>query len=224
MDMFIHAESGLRQSPQLTYGQIAAVIRIGQDFLDNYYEVKIPLEISPFSTTLTPEQIWPDSNSLKLVLNDLVQLKVRRNSKIRDITQFYSEKIGARTYAVKGNPNLGEVQGFLIAIENETQNTISAEVWLNELRLSKIDEKGGYAALGRIDMQLADLGTLSVSANTYSYGFGSIDQQVNQRARDNMVQYDAALNIDLGKLTPQKLGFFDPGLRKYQQNNSYTGI
>jgi hypothetical protein len=33
-------------------------------------------------------------------------------------------------------------------------------------------EKGGYAALGRVDMQLADLGTLSVSANTYSYGFG----------------------------------------------------
>ena len=57
----------------------------------------------------------------------------------------------------------------------------------------KIDEKGGYAALARVDMQLADLGTLSLSANTYTYGFGAIDQQINERAKDNMLQFDAAL-------------------------------
>jgi len=210
VDMFIHAESGLKQSPQLQNGQVAAVIRVGQDFLDNYYEVKIPLQITPFSSTATAEQIWPDSNNLKLILNDLVQLKIKRNNANFPVTQFYTESVGARTYAIKGNPNLGEVQGILIAIENETNNTISTEVWVNELRLSKIDEKGGYAALGRVDMQLADLGTLSLSANTYSYGFGTIDQQVNQRARDNMFQYDAALNIDLGKLAPPKFGFTIP--------------
>lgn len=209
LDMFIHAESGLRQSPPLQNGQIAAIIRIGQDFLDNYYEIKIPLQITPFGS-VTADVIWPDSNSLRLVLNDLVQLKIKRNNANFPVTRFYTEAVGSRTYAVKGNPNLGEVQGMLIAIENETENTISTEVWVNELRLSKIDEKGGHAALGRVDLQLADLGTLSVSANTYSYGFGTIDQAVNLRARENMVQYDAALNIDLGKLVPQKLGFTIP--------------
>lgn len=206
MDMFIHAESGLRQSPQLINGQLQAVIRIGQDFLDNYYEVRIPLQITQFNSAATAEEIWPDSNNLNLTLNDLVQLKLRRNSKQVNIGQYYKELIGQRTYAIKGNPNLGEVQGILISIENESGNTISTEVWVNELRLSKIDEKGGYAALGRVDMQLADLGTLSVSANTYSYGFGSIDQQANQRALNSMFQYDAALNIDAGKLLPKKLG------------------
>ncbi len=210
MDMFIHAESGLKQAPQLNDGQVAAVIRIGQDFLDNYYEVKIPLQVTPFSSTATAEQIWPDSNNLNLVLNDLVQLKIRRNTQNFNVGGFYSEKVGDRTYSIKGNPNLGEVQGFLISIENETDNTISTEVWVNELRLSKIDEKGGYAALGRVDMQLADLGTLSLSANTYSYGFGSIDQQISQRAIDNMFQFDAALNIDAGKLLPQKFGLSVP--------------
>ncbi|MBV9961989.1 MAG: cell surface protein SprA [Parafilimonas sp.] len=209
MDMFIHAESGLKQSPQLQNGQVDAVIRIGQDFLNNYYEVKIPLQITQWGTT-DPNLIWPDSNNLSLILNDLVQLKIRRDAKNANIAGFYSEQIGNRTYAIQGNPNLGEVQGFLIAVENETDATISTEVWVNELRLSKIDDKGGYAALGRIDMQLADLGTLSVSANTYSYGFGSIDQQINQRAKDNMFQYDAALNIDAGKLLPQKAGISIP--------------
>ncbi len=210
MDMFIHAESGLKQSPQLANGQIDAVIRIGQDFLSNYYEVKIPLQITPFNSAATAEQIWPDSNNLALILNDLVQLKIRRDQKNVNIAGYYSETVGSRTYAIKGNPNLGEVQSFLIAVENETENSISTEVWVNELRLSKIDDKGGYAALGRVDMQLADLGTLSVSANTYSYGFGSIDQQINQRAKNGMFQYDAALNIDAGKLLPQKIGLSIP--------------
>ncbi len=88
MDMFIHAESGLRQAPPLTYGQIAARIRIGQDFLDNYYEVKIPLTITPFGST-DPNIIWPDSNNLNLILNDLVQLKIRRNSQNYPIAGFY---------------------------------------------------------------------------------------------------------------------------------------
>ncbi len=210
MDMFIHAESALKQVPPLADGQVAAIIRIGQDFLSNYYEIKIPLKVTPSSATATAEQIWPDSNSLHLILSDLVQLKLRRNEKSPDITQYYSEQIGGRTYALKGNPNLGEVQGFLIAVENETNNTVSTEVWVNELRLSKIDEKGGYAALARVDMQLADLGTLSLSANTYSHGFGAIDQQINERAKNSLFQFDGALNIDAGKLLPKKLGFSIP--------------
>lgn len=209
MNMFIHAESGLKQSPQLINGQVAAIIRIGQDFQQNYYEVKIPLQVTPFGTTAA-NVIWPDSNNLNLVLNDLIQLKIRRNTQNYPIDSFYSEKVGDRTYALRGNPNFGQVEGILIAVENETGVTISTEVWVDELRLSKIDEKGGYAALGRVDMQLADLGTLSVSANTYSYGFGAIDQQINQRARDNMFQYDAALNIDAGKLLPQRFGISIP--------------
>ncbi len=210
MDMFIHAESGLKQSPQLADGQVAAIIRIGQDFLSNYYEIKIPLQITPFSATATAEDIWRDSNNLHVILNDLVQLKIRRDAKVPDITQYYSEQIGGRTYALKGNPNLGEVQGMLIAVENETSNVISTEVWVNELRLSKIDEKGGYSALGRVDMQLADLGTLSLSANTYTYGFGAIDQQINERAKNDLFQFDGAINIDGAKLLPKKLGFSIP--------------
>ncbi|MFT4153179.1 cell surface protein SprA [Parafilimonas sp.] len=209
LDMFIHAESGLTQSPALTDGQISAVIRIGQDFLENYYEIKIPLTITPYSSS-TASQIWPDSNDLNLTLNDLVQLKVRRNAASVTKTQYYSEQIGNRVYSIKGNPNLGEVEGILVAIKNETTSAISTEVWLNELRLSDLDEKGGYAALGRVDMQLADLGTLSLSANTYTYGFGSIEDGVNDRATDNMLQYDAALNIDAGKLLPQKSGLSIP--------------
>ena len=106
-----------------------------------------------------------------------------------------------------GNPNLGEVRGVLVAIENPVRpngTAISAEMWANELRLSGLDERGGYAALGRVDLVLADLGTLSVSANKYTQGFGSLEQRVNERAKDNLMQFDIAANIDAGKLVPKK--------------------
>ena len=210
LSMFIHAESlGL---DNLQDGQVNAVIRIGQDFLNNYYEVKIPLTITRWGSS-TPESIWPAANSLDFALSELVNLKLRRNNNHVPVGTIYREVVGDRTFSVLGNPNLGEVRGFLIGIENPKDgntNSISTEVWVNELRLSEIDEHGGYAALGRVDMQLADLGTLSVSANTYSNGWGGIEQRVNERARNTMVQYDAALEIDAGKLFPKKAGITIP--------------
>ena len=210
LSMFVHAESfGI---DNLQNGQVNAVIRIGQDFLNNYYEIKIPLEITRFGIS-DPNRIWPDSNNLDFSLSELVNLKLRRNSSGSNLTNIYREQIGEKTFSILGNPNLGEVRGFLIGVENPKDGntqSISTEVWVNELRLSEIDEKGGYAALGRADFQLADLGTLSVSANTYSQGWGGIEQRVNERARNDMLQYDAALNIDAGRLFPKKLGFTIP--------------
>lgn len=213
LSMFIHAESlastGL---DNLQDGQVNAVIRIGQDFLNNYYEVKIPLKITRWGAS-TPETIWPDANNLDFALQDLVSLKVRRNSSNAPVGTIYREVIDGKTFSILGNPNLGEVRGFLIGVENAKDGnttSLSTEVWVNELRLSEIDEKGGYAALGRVDMQLADLGTLSVSANTYSTGWGGIEQRVNERARNSMVQYDAAMEIDAGRLLPKNSGITIP--------------
>ncbi len=210
LSMFIHAESlGI---DDLQDGQANAVIRIGQDFLNNYYEVKIPLKITRWGASLAND-IWPDVNNLDFSLSELVNLKLRRNSSGVAAASIYRETIDGKTFSVLGNPNLAEVRGFLIGVENPkdgSTRTISTEMWVNELRLSNIDEKGGYAALGRVDMQLADLGTLSVSANTYSNGWGGIEQRVNERARNSMVQYDAALNIDAGRLLPRKAGITIP--------------
>lgn len=112
-----------------------------------------------------------------------------------------------------GNPNLGEVRAFLIGVENTVAIDgvpADAEIWVNELRFSKLDEQGGYAALGRVDVTLADLGTLAISANTYTAGFGTLEQRVNERARENFMQYDIATNLEMGKLLPKALGLSIP--------------
>lgn len=209
LSMFVHAES-VPKFPSVRDNELNAVIRIGQDYLNNYYEVKIPLKVTPegrYAQTEADElKVWPDSNNLDFSLQELVNLKLRRNSSGASLSQIYREKSGNKTFSVMGNPNLGEVSGVLIGVENAIDgNTLplSAEVWINELRLSQLDENGAYAALGRVDVQLADLGTISVSANTYTQGWGSIEQRLNERARDNMVQFDAAATIEAGKLLPK---------------------
>jgi cell surface protein SprA len=216
LNMFIHAESVVGSQP-VKDNQLNAVIRIGNDFLNNYYEIKIPLTVTKpgnySNTDADQRKVWPDSNNLDLNIQDLVQLKVRRNSRNPDITSYYQEVIGNKSFAIKGNPNLGEVQAFLIGIENSVLSDgvpANAEVWINELRLSKLNEKGGYAATGRVDITLADLGTLALSANTYTTGFGSLEQKVNERARENFMQYDAAANLELGRLLPKKFNISIP--------------
>jgi len=81
---------------------------------------------------------------------------------------------------------------------------IDAEVWVNELRLSNLDERGSWAAIGRMDMVLADLGNIAVSVNNRSTGFGSIEQKMNERAKTGFTQLDIATNIEAGKLLPRQ--------------------
>jgi cell surface protein SprA len=123
------------------------VIRLGNDFSGNYYEIKFPLKITlPGETDSL--KIWPEVNNLDFSLEDLIRLKERRN-KFSNNALYYKETLpNGRTYAIIGNPNLGEVKGMLLAVENERLETVCTEVWFNELRLSGLDEKGWLGCIG----------------------------------------------------------------------------
>ncbi len=207
LSMFIHAEDAAPGGGGQTIpdGDLKAVIRIGNDFAGNYYEIKIPLKITAWSSTADSLAVWPAENNLDFDLTELTRLKSRRNNQGIQPSLYYSEvQPDGRTYAIIGNPNLGEVRGMLMAVQNVKAQTVCTEVWFNELRLSKLNEKGGYAATGRVDFTLADLGSLTVSANIKSHGFGTLEQKVNERSREDFKQFDISTNLDLGKLLPKQ--------------------
>lgn len=218
LDMFIHAEELTQQDPGYTPlrdNDLFAVVRIGQDFINNYYEVKIPLHITrPQGPGISVDSIWPEVNNLNLLLDDLIDLKNRRNAQPgASPIQYYSETIGNRVYGIFGNPNLGEVRGIFVGIENPLRPdgpNMGAEVWVNELRMSNIVDKMGYAAIARVDMQLADLGTLSIAGSHMSTNFGSIEQRIGQRSTEATTQLDASMQIDAGKLLPRGAGLSIP--------------
>ena len=209
MDMFIHAEATGTQSGIADY-DLSAVIRLGSDFTSNYYEIRIPLVHTAWNPQATADQIWPDSNNLNLSLQRLIQLKVDRNNHGVSNVYYKETEANGRSYAILGNPNLGAIQAFFLGVQNVRLPTACTEVWFNELRLTDISEKGGWAAVGKVDMKLADLGTMTVSASNRSAGFGAIDQSTNERSLDNNAEVDAAANLELGKLLPKKAAMSIP--------------
>ncbi len=219
LSMFIHAESVQGQTP-LRNGDLNAVVRVGNDFLNNFYEIKYPLVITPFGSTVD-NVIWPDSNNLDFDMNVLVKLKAERNAASANPNEIYRKVVNGKLYSIVGNPNLGEIRGLLVGVENASNGGAGAplctEVWINELRLSGLDENNAWAATGQVNMQLADLGTVSFAANVHNQGFGGLEQRVNERFRDDFRQIDFATNLQLGKLLPKKWGIEVPFFASYSQ-------
>ena len=209
LSMFIHAES-VQGAQVVEDGDMNGVVRIGNDFSGNYYEIKIPLKVT-LPGTSDSLKIWPEENNLDFDLNELTDLKFRRNKSGTPPSKYYKEtRANGRSYAIIGNPNLGEVKGMLLAVENVNQENLCTEVWFNELRFSKLDEEGGWAALARADIRLADLGTITVAGTAKSKGFGPLEGRVNDRQREDVYTLDVSATIEAGKLLPKKLGLQIP--------------
>ncbi len=228
LSMYIHSEQKSAATP-LNDKDLTAVVRIGSDFVNNYYEIRIPLTNTKLDAAVKTgadsdaynDSLWNPRNSLDLDLAALTTLKQKRNLSTTPLNQYFGElQASGQKYGVIGNPNLGEVKGILIGVENTNALSACGEMWVNELRLSSIDEKGGYAALGRVDVQLSDLGTLSMSGNMHTQGWGTLEQKVNERARDDFFQFDVAANLELGKLLPKKAAMSIPVFASYSQTVS----
>jgi len=216
LQMYFHAES-VRFDGDIKDNELYGVIRLGNDMLFNFYEIKIPLAVTRWGINVPESEIWPLQNELNVALERLTKLKLERNQSTLPSTYYRQVDGDGKEYAILGNPNLGEVRVFFIGVENRSRPEACTEVWFNELRLSGLDEKGGYAAMGRVDFKLADLGTLYISGSVKSAGFGTIEQRVNERSREDFTQFDIATTLELGKLLPQKAGISIPFYGSYSR-------
>lgn len=208
MQLYMHAES-VKSSDDIKNNELYAIIRVGNDLISNFYEIKVPLKVTQWKTA-DEQAIWPEENELNLALDRLTRLKVDRNNNGNTFQYFRQVDADGKEFAILGNPNLGEVHVIFMGVENHTRADACAEVWFNELSLSGLDEHGAWAATGRVDIKLADLGTLYVSASARSAGWGTLEQRVNERSRETFSQFDMATNLELGKLLPPKAGMSIP--------------
>lgn len=215
LQMFVHAEElpGDPMAPE--DGDISLFIRVGTDYRNNFYEYEVPLTITPEGqynshSTLDREIVWPMKNMFNIPLQLFTSLKLERNASDEAISEShfkYSKNDPERpqnTISVMGNPSLAEVQVIMIGVRNRSSGNRSAEVWVNELRLTDFDEKGGWAAQGNINLALSDIGTVNVSGRKETAGFGALDQGLLQRRNDDLTSFNISLNMDLGRFLPKK--------------------
>jgi cell surface protein SprA len=212
LKMFIHAEA-LDGYP-LEDNQMSAFIRIGSDYEDNFYEYEIPLKLTPHGTYADNNEtdryaVWPEENELDIPLEVFTKAKLARNEAKRaanssvTLQTIYSisdpEKVNNKV-RIKGNPSLGNVVTMMIGLRAHGAGVKSAEIWINELRLTDFNEKGGWAARGRTTIKLADIGTVQAAGEYSSVGFGSIDQSVLERSMEDYKAFDVSANLEMGKL------------------------
>ncbi len=235
LQMFVHAEK-MYESTELQKGELSVFMRFGADFTENYYEYEIPLNFTPWGTTSADaDAIWPDENSFNIDLENLVDIKQQRNIAMRDpnsnlsITVPYVVYDGNAKVTVIGMPSISDVKAVLIGIRNPEQiNSAagddglpkSAEVWVNEMRLTDFSNEGGWAATARISANLADLGRVTFIGSHNTPGFGSIEQRVNETFREAITSLDFSTDMELGKFFPEKSGIRIPFHFDYSQSQS----
>jgi len=216
LKMFVHAEA-VNLEDQYEPGKVAIFMRLGSDFERNYYEYEIPLTltdrdiIGTGDDALYAAEVWLDENEFDFPLDLLREVKIQRNANASNIQTAYEindpEKPNNKVRVV-GNPDIGYAKSIMIGVRNIEDDAlpVCAELWVNELRMSGFDERGGFAGLARLDMRMADLGNLTVSGNYQSIGWGAIDQKLAQRSKEEVIQWDASSNLEFGKFFPKNWG------------------
>ncbi|MDX1409512.1 MAG: cell surface protein SprA, partial [Saprospiraceae bacterium] len=168
LKMFVHADSDFDYED----GDLTIFIRLGSDFNSNYYEYEIPLVFSDPAVDAPndAEAIWKEENEFDLPLDLFKDTKILRNRDGVSVSERYSQPDPEKPnnlVHVAGNPNLGYVRTVMIGIRNpaDDRETKCAEIWINELRLTGLNERSGVAGIARADFQLADFGSLSLAGN-----------------------------------------------------------
>ncbi len=229
--MFMHAEKIVNSDFSDNDIPLVGFLRIGTDFSENFYQVELPLQFTPFGSS-SADIIWPSVNEIDIALADLNRVKSLRisqsqaaigsvplnelrffdlvNGELVEVSEFAPRTLGQLRIGIRGNPSLGSIRSMMVGVKNTDALPARGEVWFNELRLAGLDNNGGWAAIAAIDANMADFANVTATGSISTSGFGSIDQMPNERAREDAMSYDVVTNVNVGQLFPKKWGLQIP--------------
>lgn len=215
LKMFVHAES--IQQNQLKDNELSLFVRLGTDYVENYYEYELPLKLTDWGQT-TPEEIWNEDNNIEIVFDDLLDLKKERNTKIENgaagvsyLVEYLKQDNSSKRIKVKGSPNLQGIKTIMVGIRNPSKTDPNnpwkpdngesecAIVWINEMRLTDFVSEGGSAAIGQMQLQVADFANINASGNYSGINWGSVESRVQERQRNERIGVDLNSTVQLGQ-------------------------
>lgn len=219
MQMYIHAEQMIDDPTNLKSSDITCFLRVGSDMENNYYEYEVPLKLTPPGMYSLSESssdrgiVWPAENMIDIPFSLFTNVKKARNRAKREgatgvsFIEEYSIYDPDHTHnrvTIMGNPTLGEVKKIMIGLRNRSGEIKSAEVWVNELRMKGFDEDGGWGAQANASVTLSDFATVNLAGHVETAGFGSIEDNVQERRMDDYTEFNVSTSAELGKLFPEK--------------------
>lgn len=233
LQMYVHSEAEIGDN-MLHNGDVSVFVRLGSDVKNNYYEYEVPLTLTEHGrynnkSTADRLKVWPEENMIDIDLDVLTGIKKQRNAEkmagadgVSYISRFtdVDPSHPANRVTVLGNPSLSDVRVILIGVRNNASTSRNCVVWVDELRVTDFDNKGGWAAKAQATLGMSDIATLNVGYHHESNGFGSVDQSLSQRRMDDFNQYNIAVQTDLGRFIPQKVKLHAPIYYSYSNERT----
>ncbi|MBN9312034.1 MAG: cell surface protein SprA [Chryseobacterium sp.] len=223
LELFVHAEN-LKDASSAMYDPDAKFfIRFGSDATDNYYEYEASLKYTS-KTARTPLEIWPIENTMRLAIQNFVDAKLRRDQSnptgidLRTEDLEYGSIDPNKKIFIKGRPSLGNVSTIMLGVRNKNAvATKEVVLWVNEIRLSGIENKGGYAANASLNFNLGDFALVNANASMSTVSFGGITQKPSERSQSAHSAFSINTTVNVDKFLPEKIGMKIPVNYSYSQ-------
>ncbi len=237
LKLFMHleaAQASTNVNPGiLSDGDIHGILRLGQDYINNYYEYDVPLTVTPQNSGQDPSRLWPDGNQIDVALQTLKNAKLARNlaiakglARVDSAYEYTDPDNPANTVRIVGNPDLSNIIICMLGVRNPYKLNAknddglikSGQVWFDELRFVDYDEEGGWAANARANIKLADFANVTVSGLHSTAGFGTLESSLNDLSKNTETSYDITTNVDLSKFFPKSVGINLPFFYYYSHD------
>ena len=195
MRMFVHGDE--RPGTQVRYADttnydLEFFLRFGNDSL-NYYEYRAPVRPG-----------W-DLNNMNIVFGEITAIKLGRDS-LTSLSPRVPTSNGppGSTYRVRGEPTLTNVRIIIIGVENPANKgakVVTTDVWIDELRLTDVDNTPGWAYRVDAQVKFADLAFVSFNLTQRDPNFHSLEDRFGSRMQDR--NWSLSANVNFERFLPQ---------------------
>ena len=204
LKMFVHGESADNVESQskgyrafaytdTSNYDVAMVFQFGYDSL-NYYEYREPVHPG-----------WDPLNEVLISFGDITAIKLTIDS-AGALSRAYPVPNGppGSTYRVRGSPTLTDIRYIAIGVDNPVNKgatVISGELWVDELRLTDVDNTPGWAYRFDTSVKLADVGSMAFSYSDRDPYFHSLEDRFGTRNTD--VNWSFSGNFAFERFLPE---------------------
>jgi len=195
MRMFVHGDerpATRNHYVDTTNYDLDVFVRFGSDSL-NYYEYRAPLQPG-----------W-DGNNIDISFAEITAIKLGRDS-VGKLSQMIPVRNGppGATFRVRGQPTLTNVRLIVVGVENPVNKgstVVTTDVWVNELRLTDVDNTPGWAYRFDTSLKIADIATVAFNMTQRDPSFHSLEDRFGSRNKDRNWAISASLGLE--RLLPQ---------------------
>ncbi len=193
LEMFVYGDIPLELE-----GKVQLFFRLGRD-ANNWYEYYTPIYRG-----------WDERNLVRIRFDEVTQLKDSVLQEAGPNIRVVDSVVSNDRYRVLGAPNLNEIRYFATGLVNtDSGQSVSADIWLDELRLTDVRRDVGMAGRFTVGGTMADLLNYSFSFRSQDPFYRNVSSATRGGSADNLgsgrsqTDYNYQISLNFDKFLPR---------------------